>query len=306
MQFHLVLIFQGIVKRHQLRNVPSQHVYSLFLVSTLALLIMPKWQDLSIYASKESPSKKAIRYKRLLLKKQRTIKTLRQKNIRKEKAVKRLVRQLQKSKMMSEEAGNSIGNNFGHMSIELFKNQQKNAEKQAGSRYSEEIKEFAISLQFYSPRAYKFVRKSSSLPHPSTLRAWSSNIEFEPGFLKNSLLYVESQVKENQQDCIIIIIDEVAIKKQLQWEKFSSKFVGHTDYGGITSEEPDTIASNALVLMVSGLKKPWYVPLAYFLPDKLNSDILHQLIIESIRMLCEVGAEAHAFVFDGAPKILLL
>ena len=253
------------------------------------------------YASKESPSKKAIRYKRLLLKKQRIIKTLRQRNIRKEKTIKGLVRQLQKSKLISEEAGNSFGNNFGHMSMELFKNQQKNAEKQAGSRYSEEIKQFAISLHFYSPRAYKFVRKSLSLPHPSTLRAWSSNIECDPGFLNNSLLYVESQVKENQQDCIIII-DEMAIKKQLQWEKKSSTFVGHTDYGSIKGEEPDTIASNALVLMVSGLKKPWYVPLAYFLTDKLNSDILHQLIIESIKMLCEVGAEVHAIVFDGAPK----
>ena len=168
--------------------------------------------------AKESPSKKAIRYKRLLLKIQRTIKTVRQKNIRKEKTTKGLVRQLQKSKMMSEEAGNSFGNNFGHMAMELFKNQQKNAEKQAGSRYSEEIKEFVISLYFYNPRAYKFVRKSLSLPHPPTLRAWSSNIECDPGFLKNSLMYVESQVKENQQDCIIII-DEMAIKKQLQWEK---------------------------------------------------------------------------------------
>ena len=81
--------------------------------------------------------------------------------------------------------------------------------------------------------------------------------------------------------------------------------MGHTDYGSIRGEEPDKIASNALVLMVSSLKKPWYVPLAYFLTDKLNYDILYQLIIESIRMLCEVGAEVHAIVFDSAPKLLL-
>ena len=88
-------------------------------------------------------------------------------------------------------------------------------DKQSGSRYSQNIKEFAISLNFYSPRAYKFVRKFLNLPHPSTLRSWSSNIECDPGFLKNSFLYIEGQVKEKQQDCIIII-DEMAIKKQLQ------------------------------------------------------------------------------------------
>ena len=119
--------------------------------------------------------------------------------------------------MMSKEVETSFVNNLEHMSMELFKNQQRNAEKQAESRYSEEIKEFAISLHFYSPRAYKFARKSLNLPHPSTLRAWSSNIECDPGFLKNSLLYIEGQVNENQQDCIIII-DGMAIKKQLQWK----------------------------------------------------------------------------------------
>ena len=120
--------------------------------------------------------------------------------------------------MMSKEVETSFVNNLEHMSMELFKNQQRNADKQAESRYSEEIKEFAISLYFYSPRAYKFARKSLNLPHPSTLRAWSSNIECDPGFLKNSLLYIEGQVNENQQDCKIVI-DEMAIKKQLQWEK---------------------------------------------------------------------------------------
>ena len=82
-----------------------------------------------------------------------------------------------------------------------------------------------------------------------------------------------------------------------------SSFVGYTDYSRIKDDQPYIIASNALVLVVSGLKQPWYVLLTYFLTDKLNSDILHQLIVESIMMLCEVGAEVHAIVFDGAPEI---
>ena len=42
---------------------------------------------------------------------------------------------------MSYEAGSSFVNNFCHISMDLFKNQQKNGSKQAGSR---------LSLHFYS------------------------------------------------------------------------------------------------------------------------------------------------------------
>jgi len=40
--------------------------------------------------------------------------------------------------------------------------------------YPKEIREFALTLQYYSPRAYLYVRKSFSniLPHPRTLRRW--------------------------------------------------------------------------------------------------------------------------------------
>lgn len=38
--------------------------------------------------------------------------------------------------------------------------------------YNDEIKKFAVTLQYYTPRAYLFVRKSFGkiLPHPRTLR----------------------------------------------------------------------------------------------------------------------------------------
>jgi len=59
-----------------------------------------------------------------------------------------------------------------------------------GSWYATEIKEFAISFHFYSPKAYMFLRKYLSLPHPSTIRAWSAGIDCEPGFLKKPLSYI--------------------------------------------------------------------------------------------------------------------
>ena len=61
-------------------------------------------------------------------------------------------------KLLSKENKKSLIDNFGHMATELFKNQEKNCNKLSGSRYSEEIKDFAISLHFYSPRALRCLK----------------------------------------------------------------------------------------------------------------------------------------------------
>ena len=80
------------------------------------------------------------------------------------------------------------------------------------------------------------------------------------------------------------------------------KFVGNGDYGYITGEKVATIATNGLVIMVSGLNKPLYTPLAYFLTNSVNAMGLCQSIKESITMLGDTGASVHAIVFDSAPK----
>ena len=60
----------------------------------------------------------------------------------------------------------------------------KRTVKQQKGEYCEELKVFATTLQFYSTKAYNFVRKSLnlSLPHPSTVRKWYRNVHAEPGF----------------------------------------------------------------------------------------------------------------------------
>ena len=54
--------------------------------------------------------------------------------------------------------------------------------------------------------------------------------------------------------------------------------------------------------MVSRLQKPWYVPIAYFLTNNLNGDILKQLIYEAINLLIEKGTEVSGVIFYGTSK----
>ncbi len=97
-----------------------------------------------------------------------------------------------------------------------------------------------------------FVRKALHLPHPSTLRAWSSNVECEPGFLSNVLNSLSARANEGENDCVLLL-DEMAIKKETIWDEKMKKFAGTCDYGSIKAEEPDSTAQNALFLMAAGL-----------------------------------------------------
>ena len=113
-------------------------------------------------------------------------------------------------KQLSKEQSQSLLSNFGHMTRDTFLNEQKNANKSTTSTYADTIKQFATTLHFYSPRAYKFVRRSLHLPCPSTIRFWAAAINCEPGFLKNVIQHLQNSLEEDDKDCFLLV-DEMAI-----------------------------------------------------------------------------------------------
>jgi len=50
--------------------------------------------------------------------------------------------------------------------------------------YSKELKQLSVTLQYYSPKAYLYVRKTFNglLPSPRTLRRWYMVVNGSPGF----------------------------------------------------------------------------------------------------------------------------
>ena len=61
-------------------------------------------------------------------------------------------------------------------------------------RHDDRAKEFALTLYFYSAKAYKYVRSIIPLPHPSWLRKWSSSVNYETGFSKEAFTALEREV----------------------------------------------------------------------------------------------------------------
>ena len=251
----------------------------------------------------ESPTKRIRKLTSMVSKKNKQIKRLQAQKIRNTKTIHCLIKKLHSYKYLSNDSAEVFMQNFNEMTIDLFKNQSRNNDRNTGRRYEKSIKEFAVTLHYYSPRGYRFVRKALCLPSPSTSRNWAANVEAEPGFLLQVIRSLMDLVKPDQRDCIIIL-DEMALKAQIVVEKKSGRIVGNVDYGCIQGEPNENTANHVLVVMVVGLKEKWQYPIAYFLTNSINADIQAQIIRESIQFLTESYLDVHAVIFDGTSKTL--
>jgi len=115
--------------------------------------------------------------------------------------------------------------------FELFQNEIANADRSAtNKRYSDKMKEFCLTLHFYSPKAYEFLRKCSTLPHESTIRKWIATRECNPGVLDEVVQYLkrESSKKVYLQD-VALIYDSMSIRSGRWYSKKDDKFYGYCD-----------------------------------------------------------------------------
>lgn len=59
------------------------------------------------------------------------------------------------------------------------------------------------------------------------------------------------------------------------------------------------MATEALVFMVSGVHGFWKLPMGYFLIRGISATVQHQLVLQALQMLHQVGVEVIAFTLDG-------
>lgn len=78
-------------------------------------------------------------------------------------------------------------------------------------------------------------------------------------------------------DCALII-DSMSIRKQIIRDKARIKYAGYVECAGIIDGKEECLASEALVFIVVSMSQRFKCPVAYFLIDKLNANILMELI----------------------------
>lgn len=168
--------------------------------------------------------------------------------------------------------------------------------------FCKELREFAVTLQFYSPRAYLYVRKEfgNILPHPRTLRRWYTVVDGKPGFTSEAFETIKLKATNKSLFCNLVV-DEMCVKRQIEIDP-QQNIYGHINMGtgAIYDADDIPIAKNALVFMLVGMNDYWKLPIGYFLIDGLTGAERSNLLSKAIELITDTGAHLCSITFDGA------
>lgn len=85
-----------------------------------------------------------------------------------------LINSLEQNLIVKTEITDRLHASFDKLQLSIFNNTKNNTTiSPCGRRYADDFKEFTLTLYFYSPKAYEYVRSIIPLPNPSLIRKWS-------------------------------------------------------------------------------------------------------------------------------------
>ena len=213
-----------------------------------------------------------------------------------------IVKQLRQNNLVSSNCEELLNQTFSGVPLALMK--RMSAKKSGkGSKYTSEMKSFALTLQFYSTKAYEFVRKTFNiaLPSQSQIRRWYGKVAADPGFTKpafNALKVKAEDAEKNGKKLICsLMMDEMAIKKHVSWN--GQKFTGYVDLGNGINDDSLPVAADALVFMVVSVDGSWKVPCGYFFVNGLSGEERANLVKVCIERLSDVGVKVISLTCDG-------
>lgn len=129
---------------------------------------------------------------------------------------------------------------------------------------------------------------------------WMSAVDARPGLTTSVLDMLERKVQAEPESCTnaCLMLDAIPLKKHIDFEPASGKYVGFTDLGNGVGEEEEE-ASEALVFMVVGLRGHWKTPIGYFLTHGLPAVTQAELMRSALHLLHDRGVRVRALTMDG-------
>lgn len=142
------------------------------------------------------------------------------------------------------------------------------------------------------------------MPAVSTIRKWFSSINGKPGFSQeafDALKHRAMQANQNGNEILTcLIFDEVAIRKQEDYDQHNDETIGMVNYGtNIVDSNLNKAAKEAFVFLISGINDKFKIPVAYFLTVGLKANEKAALIRETILFVCKTGVKIVGMTFDG-------
>ncbi|CAH1994072.1 unnamed protein product [Acanthoscelides obtectus] len=213
-----------------------------------------------------------------------------------------LISVLKKKSYISDSSENVLRASLSGSSLKIFERMLRGPSSQ---KYDPSIRTFALTLSFYSPRAYNFVRNTfnKSLPHLSTISKWYRSVDGSPGFTQEALqaLKIKHEFALSQGKAVYcnLVLDEMSIRHQVEWT--GSTFSGYIDIGLKIDSDILPEAKEALVFMLVCLNGSWKIPVGYFFLDGLSGKEKAEIVKKCLSFIHESGVIVTSLTFDGAP-----
>lgn len=174
----------------------------------------------------------------------------------------------------------------------------------SSKKYPPCVRLFCLTLHFFSPRAYEYIRSvfNFNLPTIRTIRYWYSVVDGSPGFTEEAFDALRQRVElsEGKPFMVALMFDEVSHRKHSQWDASKKEFLGHITAGKHGEyENCSPLSKEALVLMVSGIGEEFKLPIGYFLCNGLCAEEKSAIITEAIRRLSLIGVIVVCITCDG-------
>lgn len=183
-----------------------------------------------------------------------------------------------------------------------------------GEKYPENVRNFCLSLNYYSPRAYEHIRKTfhNHLPHPKVMKMWyrNSNVRGESGIQEDHMEKLKKIAKDFKEEngyemACCLIFDEMSIRKQVFWSFQQLNYIGYIEdeeiYQNEQNEQKKTkkVAKQAIVFLLNGIYCSFEFPVAYYFIDTLDKYQRNKLLDKVVRAVTECGIDITNITFDG-------
>lgn len=216
----------------------------------------------------------------------------------------------------------NIINEFPEHSFQrIFWQQQMDAVKTAprGRRWHPAFIKWCLYLRHKSAGAYELLRTTGCLQLPSqrTLRDYTHYVKSTTGFSTDvdlQLIKSAGNLKEHEK-YVTLILDEMHIKEDLVYDRWTGELIGFTNLDDITShlekleaevsetadEEEGTaiLANSVLTFMVRGLFIPLQFPYATFPCNATSAEQLIVLFMQAVFRVERCGLKVSVVTCDG-------
>ena len=103
----------------------------------------------------------------------------------------------------------------------------------------------------------------------------------------------------NKRDCSLLF-DAMSIKSNVFYNKSTGSYEGFISYGtDIIAFNEDTVATEALLFMLVGMRSNWKYPIGYVLIEKISSENLTCLVSKALRLSNERNIKVRSVTCDG-------